>query len=295
MSSRSTVLLSALRLVLIGLIAVLIFAFYIQTRHGFRHVIMPVMSSTLPDTFTIRDGYLRLRGSLELDVLRYSDKTAGVAVEAQRVFVSLSPSSLVRDRILLVRDLQIEGATVSLSQAQAQSVESTAMPAPPGGNVLPITPVVIEQGRVKDLTVVILDDPRTITAEGATLEFTQLGPARHGSIGLRANLRLDQPSQEVPWIASVTLDAAVEMNQAGTVAKWTGSNRFGLMERRAGPTGAESEVIVVDQSFAGEYDHASRTVQSSSRLTASKGKVALGSAAVTLATTHSGKARTVDV
>jgi hypothetical protein len=147
---------------------------------------------------------------------------------------------------------------------------------------------------VEDLAVVIRDDQRTFTAEGATLELSQLGPGRQGSLGLRANLRLDQPSQVLPWLASVTLNADLDVNEAGTEVKWSGSNEFRVKERRADLAETESDAIRIDQTFAGEYRHAAQGVQASSRLTMSKGMEALGSAAVTVATTHSGSAQTVD-
>lgn len=293
-SSRSQVLLSSLRIVLVGLIAVLVLAFYVQTRHGFRHIILPLISKTLPPTFTIRDGYLRLRGSLELEGFHYGDETSGVTIEAERVFVSLSLLSLLRERIPLLHEVQIERATVSLSAADKKSADSGETTPSPTGAAPSIAPMVIERGLVEDLTVVIRDGQRMIAAEGATLRFNQLGPGRQGSLGLCANLRLDQPPEEIPWLGSVTLEAALEVNDAGTEVRWTGSNRFGLKERRAGPTGTEPEVILVDQTFAGKYHHASRAVQASSRFTTSKGKVALGSAAVTVAMTDSENVRTLD-
>lgn len=294
MLCRLTVLLSALRLVLVGLIAVLMFAFYVQTRHGFRHVILPLMSGTVPETFTIRDGALRLRGSLELDGFRYGNAITGVSVEAERVFVRLSLLSLVRDRIPLIHELQIQRATISLSPPQVKSVESGKMIPPPRGSDSMIVPVVIERGHVEDMRIVIRDDQRTITAEAVTLELNQLGPACHGNLSMRANLRLDQQAEEIPWFASITLNAGLDVNEAGTEAKWTGSNALRIRERREGLAGPASEVILVEQTLAGEYDHEEGTLQASSRFTASKDDVSLGSAAVTMAMTHSESTRTVD-
>jgi hypothetical protein len=297
-ASRPNVILSALRvlgaLVLVALVVLVTLAFYVQTRHGFRHVIVPLATAAVPGTFSVRDGFLQLRGTLELEGLVFADATAGVAVEAERVFLSVSPLSLIRDTIPLVHEVQVNRAAVRLSRTRAESAEPGGMTLSTRDTVLPIVPAAVERGHVEDLTVIVHDAHRTITAEGVTLDLNQLGAGRHGSLGLRAHLRLDRGPQEAPRSASVALDVGLDVNAAGTQIKWTGSNTLRIREGRDGSEAGASGGILVDQTLSGEYDPAQGTMQASSTLTARKGKAALGSAAVTLAVSRSESAQTMD-
>jgi hypothetical protein len=65
-------------LFLVALVLLASLLFYMQTRHGFRHLIVPLAAKLTGARLEVRDGVLSLPGSLEVDGLIYDDPASGI-------------------------------------------------------------------------------------------------------------------------------------------------------------------------------------------------------------------------
>ncbi len=283
-------------LLLVTTVVVAALAFYVQTRHGFRHVIVPLVNAVGTGTLSVRDGFLMLRGTLELDGLVFADATTGVTVEAERVVIKVAPLSLLREPVLVVHDLEVQQATIRLAPQEGGTKAGApkGMPSLPTQTLHPLIPVAVERGRLEGLTVIARAGERVVTAKDVTLGLHQLGPGRSGSLALQADLRLDRDAHVVPLTGSVKLDAVFEADTPGAHVQWSGSNALRIRAGGGGSSAAESQDVHVDQTFSGEYDLARGAAQASSSLTARRGETALGSAAAAVTVREAEGGQSVD-
>ena len=82
------------KLLLFFLVALALFAsllFYIQTRQGFRHVVVPSAATLTGAKLEARDGRLSLLGRLEVEGLVYDDPASGVSFDAKWVVLHVTP------------------------------------------------------------------------------------------------------------------------------------------------------------------------------------------------------------
>src|SRR5215203_1054267 len=75
---------------------------YVQSRHGFRHAVVPLVASLTGVKVEVRDGRLSLLGALEAEGLIYEDQAAGLSVEAERVAFTTMPSSFMKEGVFRI-------------------------------------------------------------------------------------------------------------------------------------------------------------------------------------------------
>ncbi len=104
--------LGLLFLVVLVLLASLLF--YVQTRHGFRHLIVPLAVKLTGAKLEAQDGLLSLLGALEVDGLLYEDPTSGVSFDAERVALRAVPWSFITEGVPRIDDLELKRANLRI-------------------------------------------------------------------------------------------------------------------------------------------------------------------------------------
>src|SRR5262245_53123881 len=73
---------------------------YTQTRHAFRHLLIPLAIHATGAKLDVQDGQLSLRGEIEAEGLRYEDMASGMSIDAEQLVLNLTPWSFVKEGIL---------------------------------------------------------------------------------------------------------------------------------------------------------------------------------------------------
>src|SRR5215510_6257068 len=81
---------------------------YLQTPHGFRHVIVPLAAKFTGGRCEVRDGMLTLGGLLHLEGLRCEDPTSGVTIDAERLTLRAAWWSFIAEGIQRIDDLELQ-------------------------------------------------------------------------------------------------------------------------------------------------------------------------------------------
>ena len=107
---------------LVLLISVTILLVYAQTRHAFRHLLIPLAVHVTGAKLDVRDGQLSLRGALEADGLMYEDAAAGVSIDAERLVLNMTPWSFVKEGVLQIDNLELKEANLRIGHRPALRV-----------------------------------------------------------------------------------------------------------------------------------------------------------------------------
>lgn len=100
--------------IFLGLVLLTSLLFYLQTRHGFRHVIIPLAAKLSGAGLDARDGLLSLPGSLEVDGFVYDDLVSGISIDAERVALRAVPWSFITEGVPRIDDLELRKASVHI-------------------------------------------------------------------------------------------------------------------------------------------------------------------------------------
>src|SRR5437660_11172417 len=101
-------------LFLVALVLLASLLFYVQTRHGFRHLIVPLAAKLTGAKLEVRDGLLSLLGALEVEGLLYEDPTSGVSFGAERVALRAVPWSFITEGAPRIDDLELKRAKLRI-------------------------------------------------------------------------------------------------------------------------------------------------------------------------------------
>src|SRR5215831_10649388 len=168
---------------LIALVLLVSLLLYLQTRHGFRHVIVPLAAKLTGARLEVRDGLLSLRGTLEVDGLVYDDSMVGLSFEAERVALHAAPWSFLKEGVPRIEDLELTRAKLRMVLRPEPTGGPVQEPDTRPAGTLRLLPITIEQARFDDVTVSMVEGDRRITGQvAATLD--QLGPGRLGHVML---------------------------------------------------------------------------------------------------------------
>src|SRR5215467_5963102 len=88
---------------------------YLQTPHGFRRVIVPLVEQFTGARFEVRDGMLTLAGLLHIEGFRYEDPTLGVTIDAERLTLRAAWWSYITEDIPRIDDLELQQAQIGIS------------------------------------------------------------------------------------------------------------------------------------------------------------------------------------
>src|SRR4029078_5217256 len=101
-------------LFMVMLVLLMSLLFYVQTRHGFRYLIVPLAVKLTGAKLEVQDGLLTLMGALEVDGLLYEDTTSGVAFEVERGAFPAVPWSFLTESVPRIDELELKRANLRI-------------------------------------------------------------------------------------------------------------------------------------------------------------------------------------
>src|SRR5215510_6163167 len=193
---------------------------YLQTPHGFRHVIVPLAAKFTGGRCEVRDGMLTLAGLLHFEGLQCEDPTSGVTIDAERLTLRAALWSFMTEGIPRIDDLELQQARIGINitsraagTPEAETGHTRTRPAL----------VAIERARLEDLTVIVEQADRRITGRVSAM-VNRLGPGQSGNVTLRTGFLIERKG--VPdLLGTFELNLPVEIASDGTSIQWNGSNR----------------------------------------------------------------------
>lgn len=265
-------------LVLLVLLATLLA--YAQTRHAFRHLLIPLAAQVTGAKVDVRDGQLSLRGALEVDGLVYEDQAAGVAFDAERLALTMTPWSFVERGVHRIDDLELKQANLRVTLRPEPAGVSIHKPEPKPASRLPQLPVAVMRARFEDVAFIIEGDDRRITGRTAA-EIDQLGPGLTGAVTLRTDFVLSRAGETEDLSGALDLALSVTADPLGMPITWKGTNHVLVRRGGDGPlSDADSSVMRFDQTLEGELAQARQHLRLSSTVAIHRQGTQLGSADV---------------
>jgi AsmA-like protein len=266
-------------LFLVALVLLASLLFYMQTRHGFRHLIVPVMAKLTGAKLEVRDGLLSLLGALEVDGLLYEDPASGVSFDVERVALRAAPWSFITEGAPRIDDLELKRANLRIVLRPGRATEPVRVEDTGPAETIRLIPVSVERARFEDVTVAVEQSDRRITGQ-VVAALDQLGPARTGNITLQTGFLLERDG--TPDLSgSIDLTLSVEVGPGGTPIKWGGSNRALVRTGRGSLEPSDPEVVNFEQTLAGGYERATQSLRAASNVTIGADGAPLGTAKLT--------------
>jgi hypothetical protein len=226
---------------------------YAQTRHAFRHLLLPLAAHVTGATLDVREGQLSLRGVLEADGFTYEDEAAGVSIAAERLALKLAPWSFVQDGVLRIDNLELKQARLRVVRRPALAGVSIHEPEPRPTRSLPLLAVAILRARFEDVAFTIEGNASQITGRTG-VEIDQLGPGRTGTVRLRTSFTLSRVAETEDLAGAMELALSVAAGPPGTPITWKGTNQVLVRSGNGGPLReADPHVMIFDQTLKGEW------------------------------------------
>src|SRR6185295_7200832 len=186
---------------------------YLQTSHGFRHVIVPLVASLTRAEVSVRDGFVSLPGTLSIDGLQYRAEEQGIEVEAERVYLSLSLQPVFSRHLPVIRDLELTKAAVTLTKQEEVDDKRPRKPRDSErGFTSLLIPLSIERARIQEFSLTRLASNGTMIVREASVTVDNLQPGQTGSIKVITNFSHERGPSAVPVSGTVALDLALEQN-----------------------------------------------------------------------------------
>lgn len=273
------------KLLLFFLVALALFAsllFYIQTRQGFRHVVVPLAATLTGAKLEARDGRLSLLGRLEVEGLVYDDPASGVSFDAKWVVLHVTPWSFIEEGVPRIDNLELKRANLRIVHRPGPVEEPLQEQDREFAETLRLIPVAIERARFEDLSVTVDQGDRRLTGQ-MVAALDRLGPGRKGSITLRTGFLLERGTGTQDLSGSMDLTLDVEVGPGGTLIRWSGSNRVLARTGRGSIESTDPEVVNLEQTLAGEYEHAAQSLRAASNVAISRAGTSLGTIELTAA------------
>ncbi len=255
--------------VMVALVLLASLLFYVQTRHGFRHLLIPLAGKLTGAKLEARDGLLSLLGALEVDGLLYEDPTSGISFDAERVALRVVPWSFITVGELRIDELELKRANLRIVLQPRPVTEPIREEDMRRDAAIRPIPVAVERARFEDVTVTVEQGDRRITGQGAAA-LDKLGPARAGNITLQTGFLLERDGKP-DLSGSLDLTLSVEVGPGGTPIEWSGSNRSLIRTGRGLMEPSDPEVVNFTQTLGGRYDRAAQSLRVVSNVTIGRG------------------------
>jgi hypothetical protein len=255
--------------VMVALVLLASLLFYMQTRHGFRHLIVPLAVKLTGAKLEARDGLLSLLGALEVDELRYEDPMSGVSFAVERVALRAVPWSFMTEGVPRIDELELKRANLRIVLRPGLATEPVREEDMGSAVVIRQIPVAIERARFEDVTVAVEQGDRRITGQ-VTAALDKLGPARAGNITLQTGFLLERDGT-ADLSGSTDLTLSVEVGPGGTPVEWSGSNRALVRTGHGSIDPSDPEVVNFNQTLTGRYDGAAQSLRAVSNVTIGRG------------------------
>ena len=265
------------KLGLFFMVALVLFAsllFYVQTRHGFQHIIVPLVMKLTGAKLEARGGLLSLLGKLEVDELLYDDPISGVSFVVERVALRAVPWSLMTEGVPRIDELEIKRANVRIVLRPGLETEPVREGEIELEAVFRPISVAIERARFDDVTVTIEHGDSRITGKvDATLD--KFGPAQTGNVTLQAGFLLARDGTP-DLFGSIDMTFSVDVGPGGTPIAWSGSNWALARIGRGSMEASDPEVVNFKQTLTGSYDRAAQRLRAVSTAMIGRGGASSG-------------------
>jgi len=257
-----------------ALVLIMSLLFYVQTRHGFHHLLVPLVVKFTGTKVEARDGRLSLLGTLRVDELLYQDPKTGISFAVERVTLRAVPWSFMTEGAPRIEELEIKGANLKMVHQPGQETESVLEEKMEPAFRPILVFVAIERARFDDVTVTLEHGNRRITGQvAATLE--KFGPARAGNFTLQTDFLLERDgTPDVSGKIDMTL--SVDVGPGGTPIAWSGSNSVLARAGRGAMEASDPEVVNFKQTLAGLYDWGAQSLRASSTIMIGRGEASSG-------------------
>ncbi len=285
------------KIALFFLVALVLFGgllFYIQTRHGFRHVVVPLAVKLTGAKLEVLDGRLSLLGTLEVDGLVYDDPESGVSFDAEWVVLRVTPWSFIEEGVPRIDNLELKRANLRIVHRPGPVEEPLQEQDRESAETLRLIPVAIERARFEDVSVTVNQGDRRLTGQ-IVAALDRLGPGRKGSITFRTGFLLEGGAGTQDLSGSMDLTLDVEVGPGGTLIKWSGSNRVLARTGRGSIESTDPEVVNFEQTLTGEYEHAAQSLRAASNVGISRAGTSLGTVELTAAMEGAKRSAVTDI
>src|SRR5215831_4908696 len=206
-------------ILLVALIVLGSLLVYLQTPHGFRHVIVPLAAKFTGARFEVHDGMFTLTGLLHMEGFRYENPTLGVAIDAERLTLRAAWWSFLTKAVPRIDDLELQQAQIGINMTLR---EAGTHEAETGHRRTHPALFAIERARLEDLTVIVEQADRRITGQVSAM-LNRLGPGQSGNVTLRTGFLIERKG--IPdLLGTFDLNLPVEIAADGTLITWNGSN-----------------------------------------------------------------------
>ena len=152
-------------LFMVTLVLLVSLLFYVQTRHGFRSLIVPLAVTLTGAKLEVRDGLLSLLGALEVEGLLYEDPTSGVSFNADKVALHAVPWSFITEGMPRIDELDLKRANLRIVLRPGLATEPAREEDMGPATTVWQIPVAIERARFDDVTVAVEQGDRRITGQ----------------------------------------------------------------------------------------------------------------------------------
>ena len=294
-SSRPHPLLRNLSLFLLGMILFLAAcAWYLQTQHAFRHILVPLVAAVVPGELRVNNGSLTFPATLELTGLSYQRPEMGLSLQIDQLLFRISVMAWLREHLLFVEELDLENGELHVASGLTPPPQGVSTVARAGKPAVMI-PFVIQRARLDHITVSIQTGGDEFTVRDLKLAIDDVAADRTGTIDLRSEVALNRSASQSRWAGTFLLTGTLEERRGGQQLKWNVSNRLMIREWPGQGTVADSTQITLDQTMSGRYDFTQAFVHADSSLTVLQGETSLGDLLITVTGTKSSEGSVMDV
>ena len=156
-SPHRTFPLYKLTLTLLGIAVTLtVFILYLQTRHAFHHIILPLVAIAVPGELQVDDGSLTLPATLKLTGLSYQQSDKGLSLQISQLTLQISVMAWLREHLLLVEELDLKNGNLHINSKATQPPQESKTTGPTVGKITLLVPLAIQRARLENITLSIL-------------------------------------------------------------------------------------------------------------------------------------------
>ncbi|GKS59323.1 hypothetical protein YTPLAS18_28500 [Nitrospira sp.] len=273
------VLLLVLVVVFIGL------ASYLQTRHAFQYVVLPLVTRLLPGELRVGDGSLSFPATLEAADVSYTRAEGGLSLQIDRLLVRVSVSTSIRQRILLVEQAEIDGGRLAASSepsmtSPGESRTSIASPAR-------LPPIGFRHISLKNLALMLKDGANAFHLQNLDGTIRDLEIGRTGTIDLHSDFTFEEAAGQGRWATGVAISGAIEQSPDGSRLTWNGRGEVLLREWPGETPPSDSPPFILEETMTGHFDGAASALDADAALLFRQGDASLGRAFLQLSRTSS--------
>lgn len=289
-------LLRKLSLFLFGMVLFLAaVTFYLQTRHAFQHVIIPLVSAVVPGDLRVEDGLLTFPATLKLAGLSYQQPDVGLSVQIDQLLVQISVMAWLRDRLLLVEELNLKNGNLHMASGMPPPPQESNPTVATAGKTAVMVPFAVQRARLENITLSAQTGSDDFTVRDMKVTIDNVGLGRTGTINLSSEMALKRSASQTRWTGALLVTGGLEESSDGRQLKWNLSNKLTVREWPGHVALAGSNALIFDQTLSGHYDFTQATVHADSSLTVRQGETSLGALSLTFTRTPSPDGTVMDV